>query len=76
MTYGSPGGVGDTRARGWAVGVGPPEPPEGQPNQELYLKVSDVLVSDSTDTKFGTLPGTELSGHLRAPVEDVRRRPD
>lgn len=55
-----------------ATGLVTPDTPEGQSKQELDLKVGDILVSDSPDTQFSSLPGTELTGHLRAPVEDVR----
>lgn len=55
-----------------ATGLVTPETPEGQSKLEMDLKVGDVLVSDSPDTTFGSLPGTELTGHLRAPIEDVR----
>lgn len=70
----------------WATGVNPPPPPPktGDPDQDaasvaaanraqhMVLKVSDVLVSDSTETKFGTLEQTDLDAHLRAPLDSIR----
>lgn len=40
--------------------------------QEIMLKVGDILTSDSTDTKFGTLDASDMAGHLKAAMEDVR----
>lgn len=40
--------------------------------QELMLKVGDILTSDSPDTKFGDLPASEMDGHLKAAIEDIR----
>ena len=55
-----------------ATGLVTPETSDDQAKQELDLKVSDILVSDSPDTTFGSLPETRLDNHLRAPIEDVR----
>ena len=40
--------------------------------QELMLKAGDILTSDSPDTKFGDLPASEMDGHLKAAIEDIR----
>lgn len=55
-----------------ATGLVEPDTEEGQKQQEMMLRMSDVLVSDSPDTKFGHIPGSPLDGHLRAPVDDAR----
>lgn len=40
--------------------------------QELMLKVGDVLVTENSNAKFGSLPATPLDGHLRAAIDDIR----
>lgn len=55
-----------------ATGLVTPDTTEGESRQELMLTQADVLVSDSPDTRFGSLPETPLDGHLRAAIEDVR----
>lgn len=55
-----------------ATGLAQPADEDDATRQALLLLVSDLLVSDSPDTKFGSLPETPMDGHLRAPIEDVR----
>jgi hypothetical protein len=39
--------------------------------EKLRLKVEDILVADDPDTKFGSLPATQLDGFIRAWESDV-----
>jgi hypothetical protein len=55
-----------------ATGLVEPPTEEEQQRQEMALKVSDILVSDSPDTQFGSLPQSEMDGHLAAATNDVR----
>lgn len=55
-----------------ATGLVEPDTEEGQKQQDMMLRLGDVLVSDSPDTKFGSIPGSPLDGHLRAPIEDAQ----
>lgn len=55
-----------------ATGLVEPNSEEGQRQQEMMLRIGDVLVSDSPDTKFGHIPGSPVEGHLQAAIEDVQ----
>lgn len=45
--------------------------PEAAAALKLELKASDILAGGA-GVDFGSLPETQLDGHLRAPIEDVR----
>lgn len=55
-----------------ATGLVAPDTEAAQNKQDLQLKVSDILTSTSVDTKFGSLPETQLDGHLRAPIDSIK----
>jgi hypothetical protein len=40
--------------------------------EKLRLRMEDILVSESPDTKFGTLAGTPLDGYIKARESDIR----
>lgn len=53
--------------------VRPPGMSDGQYESELYkFMVSDLLVSDNAETKFGSIEGTELAGFIAAHDSDLR----
>jgi len=56
----------------YATGLITPTSDDEQHKQEMALRLSDILVSDSTDTVFGTLDETPLDGHMQVPIYDVR----
>lgn len=64
------------RFSSWVVrtvsGMAEPAKPEEKAAALLVLKSGDLLVSDSTDTKFGSLPATPLGGFIEAHDADVR----
>ena len=60
----------------WVVrtisGMEMPETNDEMHAAKLKLRVEDILVSESQDTKFGTLPGTPLDGYISARDSDIR----
>lgn len=60
----------------WVVrtisGMEMPETDDEMHAAKLKLRVEDILVSESQDTKFGTLPGTPLDGYISARDSDIR----
>lgn len=69
------------RFASWVVrtisGMSAPEPQEGETPEmaaartKLRLKIEDLLVSEDTDTKFGSLPATPLDGFIKAAEADI-----
>lgn len=55
-----------------ATGLEKPETDEDKRASERKLRVEDILVSESKDTTFGSLPETQMDGHLRAAMTDIR----
>lgn len=64
------------RFASWVVrtiaGMAKPEKPEEAAAEKLRLKVEDILVAEDPDTKFGSLPATQLDGFIKAVEEDIR----
>jgi hypothetical protein len=56
----------------YGTGLVEPETDAEKRAAKLRLSVEDFLVSDSTDTKFGTLPATPLDGFIKAREADIR----
>lgn len=65
----------------WGVGISDPkkdstltadEQELAAKQQELMLRVGDIWMSDSPDTKFGSFDATDMTGHLKAAVDDIR----
>lgn len=55
----------------YATGLAKPEDDEAE-NLRMRLRQDDVLLSDSIDTKFGTLDETTLDGILKAYETDIK----
>lgn len=53
-------------------GMKSPETKAGQEELARILRVNDLLISDSKDTKFGTLDATPLDGYIAARDADIR----
>lgn len=64
------------RHASWAVrtiaGMVEPETDEEKRATKRLLEVGDLLVSESSDTKFGTLAPTPLDGYIAAKQADIR----
>jgi len=64
------------RFASWVVrtiaGMAKPDKPEEAAAEKLRLKVEDILVAEDPDTKFGSLPATQLDGFIKAVEEDIR----
>lgn len=56
----------------YIAGMTEPETDEEKRVKKLELQVSDLLVAEDTDTKFGALPATPLDGYIRAREADIR----
>lgn len=56
----------------FAAGLVKPETTEEQRAEAIRLKVEDILISDSPDTRFGTLDETQLEGFIKARDADLR----
>lgn len=56
----------------YIAGMAKPAKPQEQAAQALKLRVEDLLVSTSPDTKFGTLPGSDLTPQIGATDADLR----
>lgn len=55
-----------------ATGLEKPDTDEEKRAEELRLLVSDLLVSEDPETKFGSLPESRMEGHIQATMQDVR----
>lgn len=72
------------RFASWVVrtiaGMSPPESLESDSDSEqawrasekLRLRAEDILVSDDPDTKFGSLPASDMSGFISAVEADIK----
>jgi hypothetical protein len=56
----------------YVAGMIKPPTDEEQRAASLKLRVEDLLVSSSSDTKFGTLDATPLDGYIKARDADIR----
>lgn len=60
----------------WTVrtvaGMAAPDEEEEANRAKLRLRQDDILIAEDPDTKFGTLPGTQLDGFIRAYESDIR----
>lgn len=56
----------------YIAGMAKPATVAQQNAQALKLSVSDLLISSSSDTKFGVLPGSPLSPQIEATDADLR----
>lgn len=56
----------------YIAGMAEPETDAERRAESIRLSVSDLLVSESGDTKFGTLPGTPLEGFIKSRDADIR----
>lgn len=54
------------------AGMKTPDTKAGREELAKILRVNDLLISDSKDTKFGTLDATPLDGYIAARDADVR----
>lgn len=63
------------RFSSWVVrtiaGMAKPETADMAQAEKLRLKVEDILVAEDKDTKFGSLPATQLDGFISAWKADV-----
>ena len=56
----------------WIAGMEKGDTDEMNRAQAMILRMSDMLISNSTDTKFGTLDGTDLEPYTKSHDADVR----
>lgn len=56
----------------YIAGMAKPSTEEAARLQALALRVEDLLVSPSHETKFGTLDATDLEGYIKARDADIR----
>lgn len=56
----------------YAAGLVKPETDQEARAAAIALRVTDMLVSESADTKFGSLPATDLGGFIAARDADIR----
>lgn len=56
----------------YIAGMVQPETDEERRAEKIRLQIEDLLVSESTDTKFGTLPATPLEPYIKARDADIR----
>jgi hypothetical protein len=56
----------------YATGLAEPETDEEKRAAKLRLGVEDVLVTENSDAKFGTLDATPLDGYISAREADIR----
>lgn len=65
------------RFSSWVVrtvaGMAKPDSEEEETALAKLLKIGDLLVSESTETKFGSLPATPLDGFIAANEADIRQ---
>lgn len=64
------------RFASWVVrtiaGMAKPDDKSEAEAEKLRLRVEDILVAEDSDTKFGSLPASELAGFISAKDSDVR----
>lgn len=64
------------RFASWVVrtiaGMAKPEAQAEADAEKLRLKVEDILVAEDPDTKFGSLPASDLAGFIAAKEADIR----
>jgi hypothetical protein len=56
----------------YATGLEKPPSQEEAEQLALRLRVNSMLISDSPDTKFGTLDATDISGYIASEEFDIR----
>jgi hypothetical protein len=56
----------------YIAGMAKPEKKSEQATQAMILRVSDLLVSTSDKTKFGTLPAGDIDNQIKATDADLR----
>lgn len=56
----------------YVAGMAAPETDEEKRAAAVALKVSDFLMAEDPDTKFGTLPATPLDGYIKSRDADIR----
>lgn len=56
----------------YVAGMATPETDEEKRAAQIALKVSDFLMAEDPDTKFGSLPATPLDGYIKARDADIR----
>jgi SPP1 Gp6-like portal protein len=56
----------------YATGLAKPETDEEVRAQKLRISIEDVLVTESTDAKFGTLQATQIDGYIKSEEQDIR----
>jgi len=56
----------------WIAGIEEPETDELKRAAAIALSMTDLLVSGSGDTKFGSLPATPLDGYIKSREADIR----
>lgn len=54
------------------AGMAEPDSEEEANREKLRLRHEDLLVAEDPDTKFGTLPETQLDGFIRAYESDIK----
>lgn len=54
------------------AGMAEPDTEEAANREKLRLRHDDMLVAEDPDTKFGTLPETQLDGFIRAYESDIK----
>lgn len=64
------------RFNSWRVryiaGMVKPETPEEEKAAQMMLRITDMLISESGDTKFGTLDPTDIEPYIKAHDADVQ----
>jgi hypothetical protein len=56
----------------YATGLAEPDTDEERQALKLRLSVEDILVTENSDAKFGTLEATQLDGYIKAREADIR----
>lgn len=56
----------------YVAGMATPETDEEKRAAQIALKVSDFLMAEDPDTKFGSLPATPLDGYIKSRDADIR----
>jgi hypothetical protein len=56
----------------YVAGMATPETDEEKRAAQIALKVSDFLIAEDPDTKFGSLPATPLDGYIKSRDADIR----
>lgn len=56
----------------WATGLAKPDDDDAAALERLRLRHDDILINESTDGAFGTLPETTMDGVIKAGDSDVK----